>query len=98
MLEITHIKYLKFAQGLSLVTFNIRNMSKSKELSVKRSVLCTNKEKLATLSGHGRKRKLSTTATRFKTEKDLQEDLVGAGTEVSVCTIRGILNTESLHA
>lgn len=74
------------------------------------SIVCKFKVKgtVATLSGCGRKRKLSTAATRFLsrqvvknpwvTAKDLQQDLVAAGTEVSVCTVRHILNTEGLHA
>ncbi|KAF7646787.1 hypothetical protein LDENG_00182360 [Lucifuga dentata] len=62
---------------------------------------------LTTLPGRGRKRKLSTAATRFLrrqvvknpqvTAKDLQQDLVAAGTKVSVCTVRCILNTEGLY-
>ena len=63
---------------------------------------------VATLPGRGRKRKLSAAATRFLrrqvvknprvTAKHLQQDLVAAGTEVSVCTVRRILNTEGFHA
>ncbi|KAF7645443.1 hypothetical protein LDENG_00204490, partial [Lucifuga dentata] len=62
---------------------------------------------LTTLPGCNRKRKLSTAATRFLrrqvvknprvTAKDLQQDLVAAGSKVSVCTVRCILNAEGLH-
>ncbi|KAF7653672.1 hypothetical protein LDENG_00080200 [Lucifuga dentata] len=60
---------------------------------------------LATLPEHGRKRKLSTAATRFLqvvknprvTAKDLQQDLVAAGTKVSICTVRHILKVEGLY-
>ena len=64
---------------------------------------------VATLPGRGRKRKLSAAATRFLrrpqvvknprvTAKHLQQDLVAAGTEVSVCTVRRILYTEGFHS
>ena len=68
----------------------------------------TFKGTMATLPGRGRKRKLSASATRFLrrqvfknpqvTAKHLQQDLVVAGTEVSVCTVRRIRNTEGLHS
>ena len=61
-----------------------------------------------TLPGCGRKRKLSVAATRVLrrqvvknprlTAKHLQQDLVAAGTEVSVSTVRRMLNAEGLHA
>ncbi|KAL7888525.1 hypothetical protein AOLI_G00034990 [Acnodon oligacanthus] len=63
---------------------------------------------LATLPGCGRKSKPSLAATTFLrrqvvnnaqvTAKDLQQDLVAAGSEVSVCTVRHILHTDGLHA
>ena len=63
---------------------------------------------VASLPGCGRKRNLSTAATRVLRRqvvknprlpvKHLQQDLVAAGTEVSVSTVRRILNTEGLHA
>lgn len=31
-------------------------------------------------------------------EKDLQQDIVAAGTKVFICTVRSILNAEGLHA
>ena len=63
---------------------------------------------VATLPGRGRKRKLSEAATRVPrrqvvknprlTAKELQQNLVTTGTEVSVSTIRRTLNAEGLHA
>lgn len=63
---------------------------------------------VATLPGRGRKRKVSAAATRVLrrqvarnprlTAKDLQQDLAAAGTEVSVSTVRRILNAEGFHA
>lgn len=54
------------------------------------------------------KEELSPTTTRFMrrqvvknpqvTEKDLQQDIVAAGTKVFICTVRSILNAEGLHA
>ena len=62
---------------------------------------------MATLPGHGRKRKLSAAATRVLRRqvvknprviaKHLQQDLVAAGTEVLVPTVRCILNAKGLH-
>ena len=60
-----------------------------------------------TVAGHGRKRKLSAAAIRVLrrqvvknprlTGKHPQQDLVAAGTEVSVSSVRHILNAEELY-
>ena len=74
------------------------------------SIVCKFKVKvtLATLPGHGRKRKLSVSATRFLRRqvvrnppviaKDLQQDLMAAVTEVSVYTVRHVVHAEGLNA
>lgn len=63
---------------------------------------------VATLPGRGRKKMLTTTATRYitremqknprMTAKDLQKGMADAGTKVSVSTIRRTLHAGGLHA
>jgi len=72
------------------------------------SIVCKFKVEgtVVTRPGRGRKRKPSAAATRFLrrqvvenprvTAKHLQQDLVAAGTEVSVCTVRRTLNTDGV--
>lgn len=66
------------------------------------------KGSVATEHGRGRKKKLSVKSRRFLrreveknprlTSKELQQDLVRAGTDVSVWTVRRALRTEGFHA